>query len=497
LNPAAAIAAGTNPAVVDSGLPNQNQAGRNVDTSQSAAFSTETFNGSGVATSITSSLVAYVKGRKIYSVNLLGSSSQTPVQVSSLSDVCGFYQAGSLSDLSNASNSWLEVGEPGADGLCFTSDDTTTLVHLSSSSSSAPVTGIAGIKSVAVELSSTGAITGFLDTELQANGTITLNQRNTSFGSPVSLGSFTNTALQISSPGLASTYVAGTISGQSSAQLFQVLSGSLSPSLYTFTNNLSTTFQLAAGGGNDYFSDGGSILKLSGSTVTTLLTVATGQTVGTYLIPTESASQLIFSSTDVAGNGGIYSASTGTGSVATLLVPIGVVTTNTNTSYVAADPASVDPSGLVYINQSTFVETGTTTTPSSSAIVVKAGSPTVLATYPSASWAGENSVANGNGTQVVILDTNSGSSNQQSLDAYASSTDTLLNHLGTVSNATATLSFGNGNYLAVTAFGAYPNNVSVTDAYLVNTSSAGSLQAISVDNPTTGSDAGNNFYLSY
>ncbi len=96
--------------MVDSGLPNQNQAGRNVDTSQSAAFSTETFNGSGVATSITSSLVAYVKGRKIYSVNLLGSSSQTPVQVSSLSDVCGFYQAGSLSDLSNASNSWLEVG---------------------------------------------------------------------------------------------------------------------------------------------------------------------------------------------------------------------------------------------------------------------------------------------------------------------------------------------------------------------------------------------------
>ncbi|HWU68707.1 MAG TPA: hypothetical protein VN046_07515, partial [Stenotrophobium sp.] len=85
LDPTTAISSGTNPRVADTGLPDQNPCNSggctNSDTSaQSSAIFGVTINTStGAATNIHPVLLAYIKGGKIFTLDLTSNSS-TPVQ---------------------------------------------------------------------------------------------------------------------------------------------------------------------------------------------------------------------------------------------------------------------------------------------------------------------------------------------------------------------------------------------------------------------------------
>ncbi|MGH8505807.1 MAG: hypothetical protein ACRETM_07570 [Stenotrophobium sp.] len=503
LDPTSAISA-SNPRLADSGLPSQNPCnngacGNGDNSHQSASFFAATVSpATGAATNIHPALLAYVKGGKIFTLNLTSNSS-TPTQVSSVSTACGFSKD-DLSDKANPGNSWLEVGLSGSDATCFTDDDTRVLVHLSQSAASAPVT-IAGLQGAVTAYSSDGSIASFLDGVASGNNLL-LEHRDSSFANPSTLLTAAPDNVQVDHVGTHLIYVQAVPSGMATASLFRydVSGGTLSPALYTFVNNpQGSNATDSADATNFYFYDGGSVLAIPRSATTSghttvLTTLASGLSVSDL---EAVGDRIVITAVPSSGNSdsgsGVYSVSTSAnGDTATpLLAATGAPSTG-NFSF--ATLIAADPSGLVYINGQTF---STTAAPVSTALRVNADGSSPSSTS-NAQWAGAvdgTSIANVNNGDLdkainpvaVLLDTLSNivvsdgpTTATHTLSSVTSSTDAALQSLGSIDNGEFVFGGGLTPYAAILA-----QTSNGQFAYIADVNTASSLVQVDTHSPDT------------
>jgi hypothetical protein len=497
LDPSQPVSGG-NPLQVDSGLPNQDPcsvsgtdcSNANNDTGEATSYTTGSISSSQVS-GIHSVATVYIKGGKLYMVNLTGSS-HTPVQVSNLSNLCGLDQSSSqqLTDYSNIGSSWVLVGQPGPDNVCYDADDVQTLVQLSTPAGSAPP-AVSNLQGAIAQHNASGAITGFFDGE--GGSTITIVHRDASLGSPSTAATVASGGqVGVFQAGVQAIYFTGPLAG-SAQQLFLATATGLSAPLYTFVNgDPHQAFKHAGSDTNNlYFADGNLILSLprSGGTASTLTTLASGLALSGNIKLTSS--RLVFQAASASNpaTGGVYSvASNASNAAATALA----LNSQSGTSFTSVLLQVVDPSGLVYINETV----GGTGGISNSALLVhdNGSGQTTLA----GQWLGEVdsvSIANVNAQlQTVpasILFGAPGSGGSLSLSAYSSSSGTLSASLGSIANANFASGFGLAPYFQIIANVQY-GSVSKNDAYIAGSSP---LAAVSANNVTTGNNQGNNSYV--
>lgn len=504
LDPSQTVVSGTNPVQVDTGLPNQSPCssgctGSNHDTDQATSYSTGSINSStGQVSGIHGVVVVYVKAGKLYMVNLLSGASHTPVQVSNLTNLCGLDAKSSqqLADYSNPTNSWVLVGQPGPDNTCYTSDDTEVAVQLSMSSTTTPpsVTGLSG---AIAQHNASGAITGFFDGE--GTSGITLVLRNASFGSPTTVATVSSGGqVGVFQAGLQTIYFCGPLTS-SSPQLFQATATGLSSPLFTFVNgDPHSAFKHSASDANNlYFADGNVIHSIarSGGTVNTLTTLASGLTVNSSNIAL-TATRLVISASNTSGGGGIFSVPNNASSATATVLAQDVTGTNFTNVFVE----SVDPAGLVYINQTTGSSGGVSNT----AISIHddgTGASTIQG-----QWLGEadsTTIPNVNAQlqtapSVVLRESYSvNGTGTASISSYNSSTGLFIATLGSIANVNnpSTFGFGFAPYLGIISNVQY-STTSKNDAYIANVTSTNSLAAVSTNNASSGdNNSGNNTYV--
>lgn len=163
----------------------------------------------------------------IYALDLVSTSTPSPVQISSesaatIDDLCSFtgttagtgayYSYAGIffsADLQNTTNSSYFYRLPGPDGVCNTPDDIIHLVKTGMSSTTAPIVA-AGMPVVAVH-NSMGGLSGFVMT---SGANLVLTDSNAA--NPVTLGTFANPI------GVAVALPVGTVQGYPTGQLFVV-----------------------------------------------------------------------------------------------------------------------------------------------------------------------------------------------------------------------------------------------------------------------------------
>jgi len=506
-------------------------------TAESQTFGTGTINATtGQVSGVHDTTVVYIKGNpgastptgRIFKVDLLKSGSHTPVQVSNLGNACGFIVAGTtlptqytkLADYANPDNSWLMVALPGPDNVCFSSDDTYSLVRLSMAATAAPAaTGLTLFGVVALHDTS-GAIAGFISGEPDRNKVIQLWHRDANFATPTQVSNPTNGIVGATfvEAGLGSVYVAGRLNENDASsatdRLYKVSSnGTFSPALYTYLGPgyPDTLADSVADANTLYFVDNGRIIALSragsGSTV-----LASGQ--NSLVQPMQlTATRVVFDTTDSSGNVGVFSVPRNASNAQP--TPLVVAQGSAGGS---ASLRAVDPSGMVYINGNVLIPTPTT-----SALSVHDDG-TGKQTTAAAQWLGTvsaPSIANVYAQlapaplSVVLGTTDPTTNNGLTLTAYSSSTAASPVALGSIAAGvlvgnTYSANDYNGpagaNPLSPTNFGdeggflrlALPvthGSGALQDAYLANIGTAGSLVGVSTGNATTGNNQGNNIYV--
>lgn len=416
--------------------------------------------------------------------------SHTPAQVSNIANACGFNGGDSiqLEDFANPLNSWLIVGQPGADSTCYTSDDTFTAVKLSTAASAGGVV-VAGLQGALALHDSTGAIKGFLDAVLNGDGTLTLQHRDATFANPTTLATTASgTDAKVANAGLSLIYFAYVPNGQASYQLFRydVTAGTLSGSLYTFVNGKPQQgFKNSATNPNNFFfPDGNRLLRIArGSTTsgqTTLMTtLASGMSIDSLALTNNL--RVVGSASDNSGNGVIFSVPNAASNVtATPLQTSG----SNGTTFTNALLKTVDPAGLVYINVTVSGTSGS----NASALQIHDDASGASSTA-NAQWVGEADSTDVANVQValetlptaVVLDvvTNaSGPSGTHTLTEVTSSSGAAGNVLGAIDNCQFAGGFGLGRYLGIQAQVQHTGGPD-QDAYFADVQTASSLKAAS------------------
>jgi hypothetical protein len=212
--------------------------------------------------------IVYAKGGRIYRVSAEVGGNRTPVQVSGETGATALCGTGVYADYADPSDSFYLYKLPGPTPGCFDGDEVRRAVRLGDSSSVAPVT-ITGKQVVDTLMNmATGAIQGWLVEE----GNL-LRRCDVSFSSCVTVQSFSARVIVLG------TFPSGTMALilDNDVRLYNPSTGSLSASVYTLQHvtQLFNFVETAAAGGFIYFTDGGNVLRLSGTGAVTILSADT------------------------------------------------------------------------------------------------------------------------------------------------------------------------------------------------------------------------------
>lgn len=159
-----------NPVTVDVDLPAGNDSFESLFTATVSA---------GTASDIRPVRLIYIKGMKVWKVNLERGQSHLPTQVSSIADACRL--SGIAENISTPDSSIVRIDTAGTDSICNTRDDTAFLVRADGAGPEFPL-GIGQCCGNVGISNNSGALAGLLTTEGSGqDATVALNRRAVDF----------------------------------------------------------------------------------------------------------------------------------------------------------------------------------------------------------------------------------------------------------------------------------------------------------------------------